>query len=176
MQVLNAKKREKKVGPKAEPPIRNLASQTKFSDVEKDKKNTEEDVFRTIFHRKPLSQMDTIEMSIEGVTKRSLNSFMHYFKFSPDQIAHMLPVTLRTIQRYNINQKFNATISEHIIQLVALMAKGVEVFGDREKFMRWFNSPSKPLGGKAPTDLVCLKTGTQIVMDELGRIEYGIFA
>ncbi len=166
MQTATVKKREKKVGSKDQPVARNPAGRT----------NVEAQVFKTIFHRKPLSQMETIEMSVQGVTKRSLISFMHYFKFSPDQVANMLPVTLRTIQRYTSNQKFNATVSEHIIQLVALMAKGVEVFGDQEKFMRWFNSPSKPLGGKAPTDLVCLKTGTQMVIDELGRIEYGIFA
>jgi len=138
--------------------------------------HTEEQVFQTIFHRKPLSEAETIELSMQGVTKRSLISFMHYFKFSPDQVAGMLPVTLRTIQRYAGNQKFNAIVSEHIIQLVALMARGVRVFGDQEKFMRWFNSPSKPLGGKTPADLVYLKTGTQMVLDELGRIEYGIYA
>jgi len=166
MQTVTAKKRERKVGSKDQPIARSLTSRTNF----------EEEVFKTIFHRKPLSQMETIEMSIEGVTKRSLIAFMHYFKFSADQVAQMLPVTLRTIQRYNSNQKFSASVSEHIIQLVALMAKGVEVFGDQEKFIRWFNSPSKPLGGKAPTDLVCLKTGAQMVTDELGRIEHGIFA
>ncbi len=166
MQTVTVKKGERKSGSQNRHPARKPATRT----------ITKEQVFKTIFHRKPLSQMDTIEMSIQGVTKRSLVLFMHYFKFSPDQVARMLPVTLRTIQRYTSNQKFNATVSEHIIQLVALMAKGVEVFGDQEKFMRWFKSPSKPLGGKAPTDLVCLKTGTQMVIDELGRIEYGIFA
>ena len=132
-------------------------------------------IFQKVFHKQPKSCMDVIEMSNEGVTKGSLMTLVHYFNLSPDKFAHMLPITLRTIQRYSSNQKFSPVISEHIIQLVFLMAKGIEVFGSREKFMRWFDSPSTALGGKAPSELVALKTGAQMVMDELGRIEYGVF-
>lgn len=133
-------------------------------------------IFKKIFHKQLKSYMDVIEMSKEGITKASLMEFIHFLNFSPDQFAHLLPITLRTIQRYSSKQKFSPTISEHIIQLVFLVGKGIEVFGSLEKFMGWFNTPSKALGGRVPSDLVSLKTGTQMVMDELGRIEYGVYA
>lgn len=133
-------------------------------------------IFKKVFHKEPKTSMDIIEMSKEGVTKGSLMTFIRYLKFSPEKFAHMLPVTLRTIQRYSSKQKFNPAISEHIIQLVFLMGKGIEVFGSLEKFMKWFNTPSQALGGKVPCDLVNLKTGAQMVLDELGRIEYGVYA
>jgi putative toxin-antitoxin system antitoxin component (TIGR02293 family) len=134
------------------------------------------EIFKKIFHKVPKSYMDIIEMSKEGVTKGSLMAFIRYLNFSPEKFAQMLPVTLRTIQRYSSKQKFNPAISEHIIQLAFLAGKGIEVFGSLEKFMRWFNTPSQALGGKVPSDLVALKTGAQMVMDELGRIEYGVYA
>ena len=141
----------------------------------KERDNQVSAIIQKIFHKQPKSSMDMIEMSNEGVTKGALMSFVHYFHFSPDKFALMLPITLRTIQRYSSKQKFNPAVSEHILQLAFLMAKGVEVFGSQQKFLRWFESPSTAFGGKAPGELVSLKTGTQMVMDELGRIEYGVF-
>ncbi|MFA5073369.1 MAG: antitoxin Xre/MbcA/ParS toxin-binding domain-containing protein [Nitrospirota bacterium] len=133
-------------------------------------------IFKKMFHKQPRSSMDVIEMSKAGVTKRSLMDFIQYFHFSPEKVAHMLPITLRTIQRYSSNQKFSPVVSEHIIQLVFLMVKGIQVFGSRDAFFRWFDSPSKALGGCMPSELVNLKTGAQLVMDELIRIEHGVYA
>lgn len=133
-------------------------------------------IFPKLFHRELTSEMDVIEMSKQGVTKASLISFGDCFGFTPDRLAYMLPVTLRTIQRYKNTQKFNPTISEHIIQLARLMVRGTEVFESRENFLRWFTTPNTALGGKVPSDLVSLQTGAQLVMDELTRIDYGVFA
>lgn len=141
---------------------------------ERDKQAAE--IFKKVFHKRRISHMDVIEMSKQGVTKRSFMTFVRLVRISPDQYERMLPISLRTIQRYSDNEKFNPAVSEHIIQLVLLVGKGIEVFGSLEKFMSWFNSPSKAFGGRVPSDLVGLKTGTQMVMDELGRIEYGVYA
>ena len=134
------------------------------------------EIFRKVFHKQLTSHMDVIEMSKQGVTKRSFITFVRLVNFSRDQYARMLPITLRTIERYSNNDKFNPAVSEHIIKLVLLVGKGIEVFGSLQKFKSWFNSPSKAFGGKAPSDLVGLQTGAQMVMDELGRIEYGVYA
>lgn len=135
-----------------------------------------DEIFKKVFHIQLKSYMDVIEMSKEGITKGSLMDFVHFLNFTPEQVAQLLPITLRTIQRYSKKQKFSPTVSEHIIQLVFLVGKGIEVFGSLEKFMSWFKKPSQALGGNVPGDLVNLRTGTQMVMDELGRIEYGVYA
>ena len=133
-------------------------------------------IFPKLFHKELTSEMDVIEMSKEGVTKRSLISFGDCFGFTPDRLAYMLPITLRTIQRYKNTQKFNPTISEHIIQLARLMVRGTDVFESRDNFLSWFATPNTALGGKIPSDLVSLQTGAQLVMDELTRIDHGVFA
>lgn len=133
-------------------------------------------IFPKLFHKELTSEMDVIEMSKQGVTKRALITFGDCFGFTLDRLAYMLPITLRTIQRYKSTQKFNPSVSEHIIQLARLMVRGTEVFESRENFLRWFNTPNTALGGKIPSDLVILQTGTQLVMDELTRIDHGVFA
>lgn len=133
-------------------------------------------MLKKLFHMQLTSYMDIIEMSRKGVTKSMLVDFTNAFNFSMEECADLLPITRRTIQRYSSNHKFNPIVSEQIIQLALLMTKGSEVFGSREKFGRWFNSPSKALGGKVPRELASLKTGAQMVMDELGRIEHGVYS
>ena len=133
-------------------------------------------VFQKVFHKEVTSEMDVIEMSRQGVTKAALMSFGNCFGFTPDRLAYMLPITLRTIQRYKSFQRFSPVISEHIIKLVCLVVRGTEVFESRENFLRWFTTPNTALGGKIPNDLVSLQTGTQLVMDELTRIDHGVFA
>lgn len=143
---------------------------------ESSKKGEASLIIKRAFHKQIKSEMDVIEMSKKGVTKASLITFGHCFDFTLDSLARMLPLTLRTLQRYSKNQKFSPTVSEHIIQLARLMVKGAEVFESRDKFKRWFTTPNVALGGKPPSELVILQTGTQLVMDELIRIDYGVFA
>jgi len=147
--------------------------------VKKTAKERDQDAagfFQKAFHRKLKSEMDVIELSKQGVTKGSLIYLGQCFEFTPEKLARLLPVTLRTIQRYKTDQKFSPTVSEHIIQLARIMVKGAEVFESRDNFMRWFNTPNVALGGKIPSELVTLQTGVQLVMDELVRIDYGVFA
>ncbi len=134
------------------------------------------EIFSKLFDRDLDSEMDVIEMSRKGVTKAALVSLGVCFGFGPDKLASMLPITLRTIQRYKNSQRFDPSVSEHIIQLARLMVRGAEVFESRENFQRWFSTPNTAFGGKAPRELVNLQTGTQLVMDELTRIDHGIFA
>ena len=133
-------------------------------------------IFPILFNKKLTSEMDVIAMSKRGVTKKSLILIGEYFGFTPDRLAYMLPITLRTIQRYKNTQKFNPAVSEHIIQLARLMVRGTEIFESRENFLRWFTTPNTALGGNVPSDLVSLQTGAQLVMDELTRIDHGVFA
>ncbi len=144
--------------------------------VVKKKDNEESMIFQEVFHKQPKTMMDFIVMSNEGVTKKSLIHLVQILNVSTNRVADMLPVTLRTIQRYSNNQKFTPSVSEHIIQLAQLVGKGIDAFGSREKFLEWFDTPSTALGGNKPSELVKLKTGAQMVMDELTRIEYGVYA
>lgn len=122
------------------------------------------------------SRMDLIELSNRGVTKEALAHLANYLSFTMRQMAELLPITERTIQRYTPQKTFNRVVSEQILQIAEVTAKGVEVFEDKRKFLSWMNYPNKALANKTPMSLLSSRFGTEMVLDELGRIEYGVFS
>jgi len=67
-------------------------------------------------------------------------------------------------------------LSEQILQITEVVAKGSKVFEGRDKFLAWMNHPNKALNNKTPMSLLNSKSGTDAVLDELGRIEHGVFS
>lgn len=128
-----------------------------------------------VLKRRIRNRMDLIELSHQGLTKEALLHLATYLSFSLRQMAALLPITERTLQRYTSEKHFNAPVSEQILQIAEIAAKGTEVFGDKEKFRLWMNQPSTALAGKPPLSLLSSRFGTLMVLDELGRIEQGVY-
>ena len=124
--------------------------------------------------RKIETRMDLIELGDKGVTKDALLRLATYLSLSLSQMAKLLPITERTIQRYSRKKRFNRVVSEQILQIAEVAARGVEVFGDRDRFLSWIKQPSTGLGNRTPTTLLGSRFGTEMVLDELGRIEHGV--
>ena len=57
-----------------------------------------------------------------------------------------------------------------------LLDRAVECFGDLDKALDWLQTPSAALNGLAPVRIAASPEGRQSVLEELGRIEHGIFA
>jgi putative toxin-antitoxin system antitoxin component (TIGR02293 family) len=121
-------------------------------------------------------RQDLIALGHRGVTKSALLNLAKVLSFPIDQIAELLPISERTIQRYTRGQHFNRAVSEQILQIAEVVAKGVEVFEDRDRFLTWMQQPNVALGNKTPRSLLSSRFGTQMVLDELGRIEHGVLS
>jgi putative toxin-antitoxin system antitoxin component (TIGR02293 family) len=126
--------------------------------------------------KKLTSKMDLFEIGNTGLTKNAIAHMADYLALSWKQVADLLPVTERTIQRYKSNQHFNMPVSEQALQIAEVTAKGVEVFEDKEKFLIWLNKPHKVFSGKTPFHMLHSHFGTELVMEELGRIEFGVYS
>jgi putative toxin-antitoxin system antitoxin component (TIGR02293 family) len=120
--------------------------------------------------------MDLISLSARGVPKESLVRLAEYMALSVSQMADLLPITERTVQRYPPHRHFSTVVSEHILQIAEVVARGADVFEDKENFLTWLNHPSTALGGRSPKSLLASRFGTEMVLDELTRIEHGIVA
>lgn len=121
-------------------------------------------------------EMDLIEISRKGVDKGALLHLAKYMGVTTQRMAEILPITERTIQRYKPGMHFSRTVSEQILHIAEVAARGSEVFGDREKFLQWMNLPSKALAGRTPMDLLETRFGAEMVLGELGRIEHGVLS
>jgi putative toxin-antitoxin system antitoxin component (TIGR02293 family) len=130
----------------------------------------------SVLRKKVRDRVDLMELGRSGLTKDSLLHLAAFLDLSLNQMASLLPITERTIQRYSSKQHFSRNVSEHILQIAECAAKGMAVFDDRDKFLAWMNHSNKALGMKKPLSLLSSRFGTDMVLDELGRIEYGVIS
>ena len=111
-----------------------------------------------------------------GISKNYLLRLADDIDFSPKEIARVVHLSERTLQRYDEKQPMGADSSERALQLAQLYANGTRVMGDIDTFKRWMRTPSVIFGGEAPVSLLDTIFGFQWIRQELGRIEHGILA
>lgn len=131
---------------------------------------------------KPYKFLDDDDVNLtfmvrEGISFSYLTKLSNHIHFNIDDWASYLHLSERTIQRYKKeNKTFDPIYSEKIVMIELLYKKGIEVFGDENKFYAWMDYKSIPLGGVKPKELLDTAFGINIIRDELGRIEHGILA
>ncbi len=127
-------------------------------------------------HMRIRKRQDLIALSRHGVTKTALMNLARYLTLTMGQLAQLLSVSERTLHRYPPTRHFNPAVSERILRLAEVVAKGTEVFEDKENLLAWMNQPSVPLGNQTPLSLLTSSFGMEMVLDELGRIEHGVLS
>lgn len=128
---------------------------------------------------KPESQMTPLEkvgIVRDGISKKDLESLKEKTALDYDKLAIALAVTRATLINKKGTEKFNAPLSERILDLASLYSYGYEVFEDEARFNQWMFRPNKALGGQAPYDLMDSQFGREEVRDIIGRIEYGVYS
>lgn len=112
----------------------------------------------------------------EGVPKKALDNLIEVTGITTLEMADIVRTSDRTLRRYTAKQKLNAEQSERVIELAKVYSRGEEVFGTLDAFKEWMNSTVMALGNKKPKEFLDTSMGIEMLMDELGRIEHGIFA
>ncbi len=129
-----------------------------------------------ILGQKLENKMDLVELSKVGITKTAVSNLAKYLTLSWKQLADLLPVTERTLQRYSNQENLNPTVSEQVLHIAEVTAKGTEVFEDKGKFIIWLHIPHKAFSNKTPFALLNSGFGAELVLEELGRIEFGVYS
>jgi len=119
---------------------------------------------------------DFIQLSREGIIKKALMNLSQQLSFSLSEIARVLHISERTLQRYADDEKLSADTSERAILLSQLYQHGTQVFGDLENFKEWMRTPLPAFNYQPPISLLDTTFGFQLIQDELGKIAHGIFA
>jgi putative toxin-antitoxin system antitoxin component (TIGR02293 family) len=122
------------------------------------------------------NEQDLIECMREGLPKFAMEALMEALEINTSEIVNIIHTSDRTLRRYTAKQKLSIEQSERIIELAKLYARGEDVLGDMNAFKEWMNSTVMALGNKKPKLFLDTSLGINILMDELGRIEHGIFA
>ena len=122
------------------------------------------------------SLQDLMSITRQGLSREAVDLVAELLELSIGELAKYLHISERTLQRYSSNKQLSPDISDRLVQIVKVYAKTFEVFEDRVLAIKWLKEPNIALGNIAPIQYLDNSSGIEIVLDELTRIEYGVFA
>lgn len=124
----------------------------------------------------PKSPYHLMDLARQGLYRNALDSLAQLLELSTKDLVQYLHISERTLQRYDENKKLSPELSDHLIQIAKVYARAVEVFEDCKNAVQWLKYPSHALGGITPLSCLDNFSGIELVLEELGRIEYGVYA
>ena len=123
-----------------------------------------------------LTPMYYYKFSQNGLTKKAVANLSKNTKLPVSYIMTLADINIRTIQRKSEEEKLSSETSEKILQVAQVFATGTEVFDTLDSFKEWLETPNISLDGAIPAKLISSRYGAQMVLDCLGRIQYGVFS
>lgn len=66
--------------------------------------------------------------------------------------------------------------SDRVVRLARIAAYGKGVFGEPERFWRWFRAPKRQFDGRSPLSLLTTDAGARVVEEMLVAIDEGFAA
>jgi len=117
-----------------------------------------------------------LQLARKGVSKKAVTNLSNVGELPLKTLASLLPVTERTLQRYSDEDRLSPDVSEHIILITKVLFRAEEVLGSMSKARQWLKAPSVSLGNEPPLSFLDTIFGAQLVMDELGRVESGVYS
>ncbi len=111
-----------------------------------------------------------------GLPAKSTQTLAGTLRMSVSELAESLRLPARTVHRRLAKREvLTPEESERNVRAARVLAKAQELLGD-ENGRGWVLSPCGGLGGEVPITLLDTADGFTAVMDELGRLEYGVLS
>jgi putative toxin-antitoxin system antitoxin component (TIGR02293 family) len=96
--------------------------------------------------------------------------------FTQKEWANILHLSEKTLQRYAKDDKsFEGIYVERILQIDELINMGLETFVDADALYSWLKREKKVLGQVLNFESLYSTQGINEVVDEIGRIQYGVY-
>lgn len=123
-------------------------------------------------------KLSTIQAIRKGVSIALFDTLKKYIPLTDVQWADFLGISPKSLQRYKNDTDFvfKRLQSEKIIELAEVSKLGLTVFDSKEQFYSWLDTPSFALGSNKPIELIKDSYGKELVMNELHRIDHGVFS
>lgn len=122
------------------------------------------------------TDFDLLNLARKGISKKALNALAKQISLTIEEVAKVLHISERTLQRYTPNTLVKTEYADRAIELARLYERGNEVLGSNKAFNVWIKSPNFALNGEIPFNLLDTRIGFEMVLNVLGRLEYGVFS
>jgi putative toxin-antitoxin system antitoxin component (TIGR02293 family) len=119
---------------------------------------------------------DLISLIRAGVPMQAMYHLMKIADISLKEMSMIVHTSDRTLRRYNASQKLSQEQSERMVEIARLYSRGIEVFGAIDNFRLWMDTRLLAFGNKTPKEFLDTSLGIALIMDEMGKIQHGIFA
>jgi putative toxin-antitoxin system antitoxin component (TIGR02293 family) len=119
---------------------------------------------------------DLIALIRAGVPMQAMFHLMKIADISLKEMSLIIHTSDRTLRRYTAHQKLSQEQSERMVEMARLYSRGIEVFGAIDSFREWMDTRLLPFGNKTPKEFLDTSLGIAMIMDEMGKIQHGIFA
>jgi putative toxin-antitoxin system antitoxin component (TIGR02293 family) len=129
-----------------------------------------------VFGRRIAKTSQLVETVRAGVPYKAFDSVRQAAGLSREEAGSLLGIPPRTLARRRKQGRLTVEESDRTYRLAHLMAKALEVFGDRDKVVRWLRKPNRALGGVVPLSRLDTDAGTREIEAILGRLEHGVFS
>lgn len=159
------------------------AKKTCHRSVFKELPDLERDPMRQIFYSEycknsemSLSAMDYIKAARIGLPGKAIRVVSETLEIPMGEVYSLLHITPRTAQRMVNSERLDVDASDHLLQMLKIYKRCLEVFQDSEKTIRWLKTANYALGDQTPLSLLDTTDGLELVTKSLIKIEYGVFA
>ena len=122
------------------------------------------------------TDFDLLNLARKGISKKSLIGLAKQISLTIQEVASIMHISERTLQRYTPTTLIKSEYAEKAIELARLYERGIEVFGTMDNFNDWMKTPNYTLNGETPLNLLDTSIGFDLVLQTIGRIEYGVFS
>jgi hypothetical protein len=112
----------------------------------------------------------------DGFSYKKFEKIAALAPFTQREWGAILHLSEKTLQRYaRDNSFFEGIYVDRILHIGELIDLGKETFTDMDAFYRWLKREKNILGIKLGFSALTSTKGIQLLMEEMGRIQEGIF-
>ncbi len=122
------------------------------------------------------SDFELVNLARTGISKKSLLALAKKISLTIEEISTVLHISERTLQRYAPSALVRTEYADKAIELARLYERGTAVLGSEIEFNTWMRTPNHALNNEIPLTLLDTSIGFDLILQVLGRIEYGVFS
>jgi len=115
-----------------------------------------------------------VEIIEQGLPYESVERLAGTLDLSLEELCHIIPVSRRTLARFR-GVHLDAHLSDHIYIAWKVYERAEEVMESPESARIWLKTPNYAFRFKRPLDYLSSLTGSLELLDELGRLQHGVF-
>ncbi len=124
--------------------------------------------------REDTAEWTPIEIIERGLPYEEVERLASELELSIEELCHIIPVSRRTLARFR-GLHLDPHLSDHIYVARKVFARAAEVMESPENARLWLKTPNYAFRFKRPLDYLSSLTGSLELLDELGRLQHGVF-